>query len=317
MKTVDFKKFNCKRCFGLEIEVGKEKSMDYIKNVIKDCSGIPVKSNYYRATVNNFYWDLKHDGSCGKKTDKFGINEGGYEINTFKASSLTELLHICHVAKNLKQSGLQINKNCGLHIHIDAHDFSEEQMGVLISNWLCIERTMMQSVPYTRRRNKYCQKLAGSRYPVKATFENAIAVWDAYKPRSTKLHDNSDRRLAMNLVNYFRFLKLKNFLRSTIEFRFPEGTLLQTNVKNWTRILVNFVNKMAYEKQYKNNIVNYNVAQTLEVLGLGGDKESFYILSPGLFETKKWFLKRIMRFADYANHDLAAEAKEILSNMEY
>lgn len=317
MKSVEFRKFNCKRSFGLEIEVGNEIPTSIIKRIIQDCSSIPVKSNYYRATINNTYWDVKHDGSCGKKTDKFGINEGGFEINTFKASSLTELMHICHVTRELKQSGLQINKNCGFHVHVDAHDFTENQMGILISNWLCIERTMLQSVPFTRKRNKYCQKLGSCRFPVRTTFESGEDAWNYYKPGSTKLHDNSDRRLTLNLVNYYRYLKLKNFQRSTVEFRFPEGTLLQNNVKNWTRIFVNFVNKMSHETKCVKSIRNYSVEETLNVLGLGGVTDKFVLLSPGLHESKKWFLKRIIRYADYANFDLATEAKEILASMEY
>ena len=130
------------------------------------------------------------------------------------------------------------------------------------------------------------------------------------------MHDNTDRRLAVNLVNYYRHLKLKNFYRSTIEFRFPEGTLSQNNVKNWCRVFINFVNKMKQEKVCVKDVNNYGVAQTLEVLGLHGNKTNFALLSPGLYESKKWFLKRIIRYAEYSHMDLVFEAKEILSQME-
>lgn len=316
MNLVQFKKFQCRRSFGVEVEVGNEVPISHIRRLVESCSSIPVKSNYYRATINNSFWDIKHDGSCGKKTDKYGINEGGFEINSFKANSLMELLHICHVVRNLKSLGLQVNKNCGFHVHVDIHDFTEDQVGILISNWLCIERCIMQSVPYNRKRNKYCQRVQSCRYPIQTQFENANEVWEKYKPKSTKLHDNTDRRLALNLVNYYRHLKLKNFHRSTIEFRFPEGTLSQNNVKNWCRIFINFVNKMKQEKYCVKNISNFGVAQTLEVLGLHGNKSTFALLSPGLYESKKWFLKRIIRYAEYSHMDLSSEAREILNNME-
>jgi hypothetical protein len=120
----------------------------------------------------------------------------------------------------------------------------------------------------------------------------------------------------MNLVNFYRSLQLKTFKRPTVEFRFPEGTLVSQSIKNWARILINFVNRMALENLNFESLQTVNLTKTLEILGLGGDKDKFYLLSPGLHDSKIWLLKRIIRYASYPHQELIVEAKKILSLLE-
>lgn len=311
-----FQKLYCKRHYGVELEVGNEIGMHHIRKVIEQNSVVPVKTCTYRSTINNSYWDVKHDGSCGKKTDKFGINEGGYEVNSFKAYTAKDLQHICAITKKLKKSGLQVNNNCGVHIHVDASDFNEKQMGVFIYNWLIIEDIVLQSVPDCRRRSKYCCKNLTSRIKLdESTILTPELIWEHYRPKTTKLHDNMDRRLAVNIVNYYRHLKLKYYHRPTIEFRFPEGTLISGNIKNWVKLFLHFVNNMATVECKTKSIKSVGLSETLNILGIGETDDSFSILSPSLYETKIWFLKRIIRFADYKHLQIKQEAKEIIEKM--
>lgn len=316
MKSVKYKKFTAKRHFGLELEVGKEVSISRIQEVIASNSFVPVKTGFYRATLNNSYWEVKHDGSCGKNVDKYGINEGGYEIVSYKGYTVKDLSHICKIGQKVKQAGCMVNKNCGLHIHIDVSDFTVNQMGIMIANWLCVEKILLQAVPSVRKNNKFCNALQNLRPKFKDEIVYGVQVWNHYKPYTSKLHDNFDRRCAMNIVNFYRSLTLKTFKRCTVEFRFPEGTLVSQTIKNWARILINFVNKMANQKLNISNIKTCNLTDALEILGLGGSKDEFHILSPGLHESKIWLLKRIIRYASYPHHELISEAKELLKNME-
>jgi hypothetical protein len=316
MQNVEYKKLIAKRNFGIELEVGNEVPLSLIRETIACNSYVPVKSSYYRATLNNNYWEVKHDGSCGRSVDKFGINEGGYEVTTFKAQSVRDLLHICQIGRKIKQIGCSVNKNCGLHVHIDVSDFDTTQLGVLIGYWLCIEKIIMQAVPNSRKNNKFCVPLSTLRPKFNIELTSPTQVWMHYKPYSAKLHDNFDRRCAMNLVNYYRSMHIKNFKRPTIEFRFPEGTLVSKTIKNWTRIFINFVNSMKDKKFELTSIRPFSLEETLEVLGLSGGKDSFYILSAGLYESKVWLLKRIIRYATYPHHELLSEAKKLLQDME-
>jgi len=311
-----FQKLACKRFYGIEMEMGNEVNIAHIRRIIEQNSMIPVKTCAYRATVNNSYWDVKHDGSCGKKTDKFGINEGGFEVNTYKAYTAKDLAHICNVAKKLKQAGLQVNSNCGLHVHVDVSDFSEEQMGLFIFNWLCIEDIVFQSVPDLRKRSKYCCRNFHSRTsPFKDMTLTPTQVWDYYRPKTTKLHDNMDRRLAVNFVNYYRFLKLKYFHRPTVEFRFPEGTLISYHIKNWVKLFLHFINITSKQSLEPRQFKQADLETTLNILGLDGNDKEFSLLSPSLYETKIWFLKRINRYCDYRHIHLKQESKNILQSM--
>lgn len=316
MQNVDYKKFLIKRNFGIELEVGNEIPLSLIRETISCNSYVPVKTSYYRATMNNSYWEVKHDGSCGKTIDKFGINEGGYEVSSFKAANVRDLLHICQIGRKIKQIGCSVNKNCGLHLHVDVSDLDFNKMGILIANWICIEKIIFEALPSTRKNNKFCVALNTLRPKFTQFVKDPLQVWNHYKPYSAKLHDNFDRRCAMNLVNYFRTIQVKTFKRPTVEFRFPEGTLVPRTIKNWVRILINFINKMANEELKLDYLKPCSLEETLQVLGLSGNKDCFLILSPGLYESKVWFLKRIIRYATYPYHHLIGEAKQILEKME-
>jgi len=315
-KNIEYLKFVGRRFFGIELEIGNEIPIQTLREIVSLNSFVPVKTSYYRATINNSFWEVKHDGSCGKSVDKFGINEGGYEVTSFKGYGIKDIVHIGNIAKKLKQAGCQVNRNCGLHIHVDVSDFSIEQMGVLIGYWLCIEKIIMQAVPNVRKNNKFCNELSKLRSRIADSNFMPIKLWNHYKPISVKLHDNFDRRCAMNLVNFYRSMHVKSFKRPTVEFRFPEGTLVPHVIKNWTRILVNFVNKMKNQNLEISSFSNFGLKEALEVLGLSAKKGSFAILSPGLHESKAWFLRRILRYAAYPNYELLGEARALLDEME-
>lgn len=318
---IHYEKFTSKRCFGIEMEVGNEVSLTTIATIIKNNSTFPLRSNLYKNSINNNYWDLKLDGSCGKNFDDYGMNEGGYEITSFKASGVKQLQHICKVAKHVKKSGVKPNINCGLHIHVDVSDFDEHDMGRLIIAWRCIESIILQAVPFRRRLNKYCMPFSLSKPDPKMEELDYSGIWNYYKPSHINNHSNLDRRKAMNLVNYCRSKVVKSFKRSTVEFRFPEGTLIESNIKNWTRLLVNFVSRIKDQKVCINKIEKYNLEKVLHVLGLGEiGSQNFCILSKGLRETKIWFLQRILRYDNagtfYGDHDLlVTTAEDILRKM--
>jgi hypothetical protein len=316
MESVHYLSFSGRRNFGIEMEVGNEIPISCLREIISLNSFVPVKTSFYRASLNNFFWEVKHDGSCGKNVDKFGINEGGFEVSSYKASSIKDLIHICNIGRKLKRAGCQVNCNCGLHVHVDTADFSLEQMGILIAYWLCIENNLMQAVPNIRKNNKFCNQLSKLRPKLVETNLDPMKIWNHYKPISSKLHDNFDRRCNMNLVNYYRSLQLKNFKRPTVEFRFPEGSLVASTIKNWTRIFVNFINNVKNKKLEFSQIKTFDLRKTLEVLGLSGTSHDFAILSPGLHESKKWLLRRIVRYATYPHQDLILQAKVLLAEME-
>lgn len=310
-----YKSFNVYRSYGVEMEFGNEVPLRSIENCIESNSHIPLKTKYYKQSINNNNWDLKLDGSCGKKIDRYGMNEGGFELSSFKARGVKQMLHIANVAKNLKRLGVKVNKNCGFHVHVDVSDFDEFKMGMLIANWVAIEDIVLQAVPSNRRYNKFCYPLKSYGMPNAGMYLSPEELWHFYKPKTTSMTAN-ERRRCLNLVNYYRFKKLKNFKRSTVEFRFPEGTLVEDNIKNWIRLLVNFVSNTpdTCDLTKEKNLCDKSLKDILFILGLGSDKNNFTILSKGLLETKIWFLKRLFGYSYMS--DIADEAQDILEEIE-
>ncbi len=301
-----FLKFDTKRCFGVEIEIGKEINRDLIVLYLKKNTRRFVKKSYYRPTVNNSYWDVKHDGSCGLKVVN-GINEGGYEINSYKASGINELKEICKIVSNMKTIGVKVNNNCGFHLHVEVADFSEDVMGILLNNWIHIEELVFDCVPKKRKNNKYCQRMNHEYLMLKENFRKPIDFWNLYKPKATTLN-NAERKRSLNINNYYRSLNLKKFNRKTVEFRFMESTLCEKNIKNWVRFLVNFVEFCKNRSKMISKPIA-SVEEFLEIVGLGSPNNG-YELSEGLTDTRNWILKRMVRHSKSVI--IKEEAKNLL-----
>jgi hypothetical protein len=87
------------------------------------------------------------------------------------------------------------------------------------------------------------------------------------------------------------------------------------DVKNWVRLFLNFV-EVCKEREMPKNLLSVGLEETLDILGLGHSDKEFYILSPGLHETKTWFLERIITHSkDYAAEFASADAKKLLNLM--
>lgn len=302
---MQFRKFDTLRCFGIEMEIGREVPRPNIVDFLRRKTHRQIKSSYYHPSINNYFWDVKLDGSCGAKLIK-GINEGGYEITSYKGSGVYDLIHISKVISSLKSINVKVNENCGFHVHVDVSDFSSEDVGILINNWLCIEYFIFCMVPDRRKVSKYCTRFT-SVCKYNKTCLNASDYWNLYKPNNTSLN-NADRRLSMNLVNYYRSITLKSFKRKTVEFRFPESTLVEKNIKNWARFLINFIELVKSRQTiYPINSVD-NVCDFLSFSGLRFDDNN--LLSEGLLETRNWAIKKLRRHS--CNSQIKNEANVLL-----
>lgn len=311
---VKYKTFDSTRNFGVELEVGNEYPRSFISSIIKNYTNMKVNISNYTQSVNNEHWVVKTDASCGRKTRSNGINEGGYEIASFVASGTSDIEKIAKVAHGLKRGGIRANNNCGYHIHVNVADFTENDMGKLISYWLLIEDVFFNIVPFRRTVNRYCKKVKiknnNFEKAMNAIKEKDISkIWELYKPRTINIRNPAEKRYSLNLLNFYAATKTK-FKRKTIEFRFPEGTLCQETVKNFIFILLSFVEntRQLGNPRYK----NMNVETFFDICGLSSDK-FLYILDNNLIKTKVWILKRLIRYSrvsEYKN-----QAKKILTRI--
>jgi hypothetical protein len=288
---VAYKKFACNRCFGVELEASNTVKQSFIKKVIENSSPIPTKmSSGWQLSKGNKFWHVKKDSTCGvqgKGKDK------GWEIASYKGSTVSDIIHMAEIAENLRLAGLEVNNNCGLHVHVEVKDYTTREMGKLIGYWLKIEDILMESVPFRRSLSHYCNPLRANR--PRTLTPTPDQLWSHHCPICLSPFENPERWMTLNLVNYATGLLYKNYSRTTVEFRFPEGTLVQEDVKNWIRLFVHFVDVVKTLPDPE-SILTANLEEALSILGLHHTEDTFNIFSKGLFETRAWFLRRILRY---------------------
>jgi len=329
MSNIAFRGFDSKRRFGVELEVSNTVPKSFLQDVIQCYTKKEIKSASWAQSKNNDYWHIKTDATCGilgKYYDK------GWEIASYVGSGDADIQHIAEVAGGLKQAGVEVNDNCGLHVHVEVKDFDQTQMGVLIAHYLKWEWMLLNMVPERRQKNYFCRPLlrefirkgrlwvslvtgftaSEERQYVCVPAEkiSPLTIWGFYCPHNLEPHENPCRYRSVNLVNYATSLVNPIYNRRTVEFRLPEGTLSKTDVANWIRLFVNFVDWCAASERVAIPLDICDMNESLWHMGLGHNDETFYIFDKTLFDLKTWVLKR------YIKHGYCeARAKEILNEM--
>jgi len=285
--------FDYARRFGLEIEMLSFDKRDFKQNPLDHHAGeIPkgadrvallltgklktqVDIRKWGHTNNNNSWVVKPDSSCG------------IEICSPVLKGWSGIKQICQgVESLLTEKRCAVDDRCGLHLHVDVSDCETDEIAKIISYWVKCEAVFLDSVPASRKRNKYCQPIGQSN------------------------HFNTDSTLQseriVTALGQCKYYTLNTFhmnrpqsKRQTIEFRIAEGAgcLDPFHIKNWIRLLIHFVERakarprlQAYNP--KNPMTSFSWLDPKDVFEFLGFNEN---LSPGLKQTRDWFLARILK----------------------
>lgn len=307
-----YKAFTSKRKFGVEFELSNNLDLSELHTVLTKAS--PDKSVYQhnswaQTDNNNEYWHIKRDSTCGPEGKTKKIEKYGFEVASYVGKGVKDILHMGKVAEAMKKNGAKINKHCGIHIHASADGLTPDQVGTIMAYWVKIERTMFQQCPPSRRRNKYCRSLR-RRVPVRSKL-TPIQFWEKIRPENLNTHENNDKKVSVNTVGFTASQQGCYGVKNTLELRMPEASLEKTDVVNWIRLYLNFIETTKKAEMPLSRQVA-NVKDTLQILGLEG-VQNFFILSSGLYETKLWFLNRIIQHSTMPA--LVKEAKKIVENI--
>lgn len=297
---INVAKFSSKRCWGLELEFGNRISGSQISTAIRKVDPereIKVSQRYYQ-DVDNAHWHVKLDHSCGDIEGDYG-----WELASFKGSGIKDIMLMSSVAKSIKEAGVNVNNRCALHVHTEIADFSPAQLAVMCAIWIKIEPFICHIVPANRAESKYCKFFRHEKW-VADTIEGKQKIspefiWSKVKP--TK-NDNNNRRKSMNICN-FVFTE-----RKTTEFRFPESTVSDYDVRNWIKFFISFV-ETCRTAEMPSNLNTCTFLDFLNCCGFYG-RNPFLLLSSGMRETKIWLLNRAIKFS--RSPQVTARAKENL-----
>jgi hypothetical protein len=166
---------------------------------------------------NNDSWVVKPDGSCGM------------EVCSPVCKGWHGLKRVCKVIEAFSnEPKISADHRCSLHVHIDVSDLSIEQLCSVIAWWVKCEPVFLDSVPPSRKKNRYCQ---------------FIGLWDLFEENSTLSMDQLIKKFGNSKYGSLNTYHLKMGKRQTIEFRIMEGDCCKNPymAKNWLRLLVHFV----------------------------------------------------------------------------
>lgn len=205
--------FDIPRLVGLEIEVA-----DYAK-----------VSSYSRFIK----WLIEH--GCDAVRDG-SLPSSGIEYVTAPWAGMEFKKNIKYICNQLAHYEAVVNDKCGLHVHVDARDFTAYDLRRLILLWNLLEPQAMAMIPASRRRKDMCKPLdlrkiakvlKASKSPMltKYVLYGMLygEVGGAVKHKLTKY--GSMRYYAMNLHSWN--------IRRTVEFRMPPGTVDEDVMVFW------------------------------------------------------------------------------------
>jgi len=275
------------RRFGVEIELnatdGRSRppgenlpeGIHYVGNLVSRTLHLPVEVNKWHHTHHNPVWVIKPDSSCGLEVCS-PVSKGKYGIR-----------HICQVVDAVDADpNLSADHRCSLHVHVEVGDLTQEQLAAVLAYWIKCEAVFMDSMPASRKRNRYCQFLGVSElfeHDSEFTPHQLVSRLSNYKYYS---------------VNTYHYSKGK---RPTIEFRITEAAACVDSylLKNWVRLILHFVERakdqpLPGKYQDDNQWTSFLWLDPRDVFSILGFLPGQYQLTQEMDETRHWFLTRLL-----------------------
>lgn len=280
------------RRFGIEIELNTTTDIIRSKDEIPDGAPLvgsiiqkvarePVELHGWHHTNNNNCWVIKPDGSCGMEICS-PILKGCYD--------LTKLVKVVDVLS--KTPHIQADQRCSFHVHVNMEDLSNYEIGTILAWWIKCEAVFFDSLPSYRRCSRHTQLIGMSEL-----FHHDRN----YKP------DEIIEKLSVVKYHSVNAYHMRMKRRKSVEFRIAENAacLDPFFVKNWIRLLLHFV-EMMHQKMPKNyasgdpnsGLLWLNPKQVFRLLRFNSPQ-----LSPGLKQTRDWFLQRLYNNIGQAARD--------------
>jgi hypothetical protein len=222
--------------FGVEIEILNTIDRTEIARALQ-AEGINAADESYNHRTTT-WWKVITDSSCGLEVVS-PILSGEQGLN--------ELKTVCEV---LTRIGCQVDKQCGVHVHIGANALGVSKVKSVVKRWLSNESNLDTIQPRSRRgsSNIYCQPLSVTMRT--HLIDNCFTIEDLANIQST-------RYSKLNLRSYLT--------HRTIEFRHHAGSTDATKITNWVKFLLDFCTtatpETATATEFDNLFANNNIAQ--------------------------------------------------------
>lgn len=288
MDAIEPLSWSTDRRYGVEMELNAFDGLSRPKNPADLPAGIEevgevvattletaVNVRPWEHTHNNENWVVKPDGSCGM------------EVCSPILKGWRGLESVVRCARAFADDPrIDSDSRCSLHVHVNVYDCSIKQVASIVAQWIKCEAVFVDSVPANRKRSRYCQ---------------IVGMCDMFDTR-----DMLDAARIIEKMGKCKYFTLNNLhysreKRKTIEFRIAENRACTDPVfvKNWTRLVVHFcdmVKDMPLPSRYEAGDPSTSLCwlDPIAVFRLLGFMPGQYDLSPGLSQTRDWFLSRLL-----------------------
>jgi hypothetical protein len=289
-----------------EIPVGA----DYVSQIVHKTTREPVELQGWDHIHNNTCWIIKPDNSCG------------IEINSPILKGWTGLEKILKVIAALRDAGINSDRRCSLHVHVNIADLDEIQLASIIAHYIKCEHVFFDAIPPYRKNNRYCQLLG---------LTDLFCHDFPMSPMDIIHHVSGVKYYSLNAYHFIRGggFSSDNYRKRTLEFRIAEGLACIDPLlaKNWIRFFLHFV-EMTKNRPLPppyssgdswSSLLWLNPNEVLSLLKF--DQED--LLTPGLRQVRDWFVQRIAAHGYdtglrgiWSNQGRAAARKEIESFMD-
>lgn len=308
--------FNFRRC-GIEYEfnINNKIKKNVLISKINKKLGKKIKSTQHVVNINNNFWNLKTDSTCGNMGHL--KRDLGLELVSPVLENEDCLNSIKFISSILLDMNCSVNKNCGLHVHVEALDInSYEKVINFLFNWIKLEPIMKLLVPEYRTTNKHCVFWIDQYKDIISEFDYNGFIYNDYSsiiklffPKSLLLINNSFRKMSLNIVNICSSISnLYYKKRPTMEYRFPDMNLNIDNVF-WILFFIQVTNSLAIKNKPQNLIPITNITEWLDFIGLGIN------CNPKLFEVRKTILQKIYFNSFIRNKQYLLELDKIIGEI--
>lgn len=279
------------RRFGVEIEYnaydGESRSRGEndlpvgiysVANIIRKFLNKSVDVTKWQYTHNNIRWAVKPDSSCG------------IEVCSPPLRGMSGINQIREVIEALTQkSDTKADYRCSFHIHVEIADLTENQIVLLMRNWIRFELFFFLLCNPFRWLNQYC---------IPVGFFNGFDSKQNYF-FSNLLHKFSEYKyFSVNLYHYGKGKK------KTIEFRVMgnEACMNPDDAENWCKLMLCFVDTCSnYAGMSQTNLEYGDLDEALEFLQL-----SHYFESNEMFF---WMIEKLSNLIDKTDFEAYSRTK--------
>jgi len=211
----------------------------YVKNKFERAVGVEIETTGYSDRIDDFnssQFDFQesYDGSINVNDEEYK----GAEYISHPMAGDYLFRQIDNMGNYLLDNDFEVNRSCGLHIHIDARDLFYEQLKGILMVTKTFEDIIFKIVPPSRSKSRWCKRVPMSKHNINRINSNSdlIESWyessDCY-PDFDKYNDSRYHGLNLHARVYL----------GTIEFRYHSGTNNPTKIKNWITICQSIVAK--------------------------------------------------------------------------